>query len=144
MFGISPLEMMVILAVALIVFGPGKLPEIAQTVGKAVREFRTVTGDLTGEFERAMNDMTADISAVGEDVKQSMEGVQQTAQAAVDGVRLDQAFVATAPNATPAWAQPSTPVATPARPASRMPTKADPLADLMGGDSGSTPNTPVQ
>lgn len=140
MFGISPMEMMVILAIALIIFGPGKLPEIAQTVGKAVREFRSVTGELTGEFERAMSDMTSDITSVGDEVKQSMQDVQQSAQTAVEGVRLDQTFTPTPspPSERPAWVQASAPA--PAAPAApRMPTKADPLADLMGGDASPAP-----
>jgi sec-independent protein translocase protein TatA len=36
----SPLELMVILVVALIVLGPSKLPEAARSVGKGMREFK--------------------------------------------------------------------------------------------------------
>ncbi len=40
-------EILLILIVALIIFGPGKIPEIAQTLGKTVRAFRKATPDLT-------------------------------------------------------------------------------------------------
>jgi sec-independent protein translocase protein TatA len=36
----SPLELMVILVIALIVLGPSKLPEAARSVGKGMREFK--------------------------------------------------------------------------------------------------------
>ena len=40
MFNISPLEIVVLLVMALIVFGPQRLPEMARSVGKGMREFR--------------------------------------------------------------------------------------------------------
>jgi TatA/E family protein of Tat protein translocase len=39
-FNISPLEIVVLLVIALIVFGPQRLPEMARSVGKGMREFR--------------------------------------------------------------------------------------------------------
>ena len=40
MFNISPLEIMVLLVIALIVLGPQRLPDMARSVGKGMREFR--------------------------------------------------------------------------------------------------------
>ena len=40
MFGIGVPELILILVVGLIVFGPGKLPEMGRTLGKGLREFR--------------------------------------------------------------------------------------------------------
>ena len=53
--GMGPMELMVILVLALIVFGPGKLPEIAGQVGRVVRDFRRMTGDLSSEFNRTLS-----------------------------------------------------------------------------------------
>ena len=53
--GMGPMELMVILTLALIVFGPGKLPEIAGQVGRVVRDFRRMTGDLSSEFNRTLS-----------------------------------------------------------------------------------------
>jgi sec-independent protein translocase protein TatA len=39
-FNISPLEIMVLLVIALIVLGPQRLPEMARSVGRGMREFR--------------------------------------------------------------------------------------------------------
>jgi sec-independent protein translocase protein TatA len=40
MFGIGATELIVILVVALVVFGPGKLPEIGGALGRGIRDFR--------------------------------------------------------------------------------------------------------
>jgi TatA/E family protein of Tat protein translocase len=53
--GMGPMELMVILVMALVVFGPGKLPEIAGQVGRVVRDFRRMTGDLSSEFNRTLS-----------------------------------------------------------------------------------------
>ena len=46
MFGIGMPEMILILAVALIVIGPKKLPDLARSLGKAMGEFKKATRDL--------------------------------------------------------------------------------------------------
>ena len=56
MFNIGPAEMIVILVIALIVFGPKRLPEIGRTVGKSLREFRRATQDIRDEFEGSLQD----------------------------------------------------------------------------------------
>jgi len=40
MFNISPLEMLVLLVIALVVLGPQRLPEMARSLGRGMREFR--------------------------------------------------------------------------------------------------------
>ncbi len=53
--GMGPGELVLIMVLALIVFGPGKLPEIAGQVGKAVRDIRRATTDLSSEFNRTLS-----------------------------------------------------------------------------------------
>ena len=43
----GPLEILLILVVALIIWGPGKIPQIARTLGKTVQALRKATFDLT-------------------------------------------------------------------------------------------------
>lgn len=43
MFGIGPGELLVILILALIIFGPNKLPDLARTLGRTVKEFKKAT-----------------------------------------------------------------------------------------------------
>ncbi len=47
-FGASPPDIAIILVLALIIFGPKKLPEIGKQLGQAMRELRKVTDELTG------------------------------------------------------------------------------------------------
>ena len=47
MFGIGAPELVLILIVGLIVFGPGKLPEMGRTLGKGLRELRKASNALT-------------------------------------------------------------------------------------------------
>jgi sec-independent protein translocase protein TatA len=47
---IGPLEILVVLIIALVVFGPKRLPELGSSLGRGIREFRdTVTGDKHDE-----------------------------------------------------------------------------------------------
>jgi sec-independent protein translocase protein TatA len=48
---VGPLELLVILIIALLVFGPKKLPEIGKGIGSAMREFRKASRDLMSHFE---------------------------------------------------------------------------------------------
>src|SRR6202167_6327803 len=47
-------EMMVIFLLALVLFGPKKLPKLGRTLGKALTEFRRASSDLKSSFEREM------------------------------------------------------------------------------------------
>ena len=50
---IHPLWIVALLVIVLIVFGPGKLPELGGAIGKGLREFRRATSELTSEVTRA-------------------------------------------------------------------------------------------
>ncbi len=50
-------HLIVIFVVALVVFGPEKLPELARNFGKVMSEFRRATGDLRTTFEGHMRDL---------------------------------------------------------------------------------------
>jgi sec-independent protein translocase protein TatA len=51
-FGIGLPEMAVILVIALLVFGPKKLPEIGSSLGKAIKGFQNAARDFENEFQR--------------------------------------------------------------------------------------------
>ena len=46
-FNIGPGELILFLIIALVVLGPGKLPDVAQSLGKSVREFRKAATDIS-------------------------------------------------------------------------------------------------
>ncbi len=53
MFGIHWAYIVLLLVVVLIIFGPGRLPELGGAVGKAMKEFRKATSDITNEITNA-------------------------------------------------------------------------------------------
>lgn len=53
---LGPGEILLIAVFALLVFGPKRLPEIARSVGRAVREFQKATGELTRELNVGLED----------------------------------------------------------------------------------------
>jgi sec-independent protein translocase protein TatA len=60
-FGIGLPEMIVILVVALLVFGPKKLPEIGKSLGKAIRGLQDGLQSATKDFENALQEETKQI-----------------------------------------------------------------------------------
>ncbi len=70
MFGIGMPEMLLILAIALIVIGPKKLPDLAKSLGRAFAEFKRATTELKqsidldsdlGEIKRTFDDMEPEV-----------------------------------------------------------------------------------
>ncbi|HUZ90265.1 MAG TPA: twin-arginine translocase TatA/TatE family subunit [Candidatus Acidoferrales bacterium] len=53
---IHPLFLVVVLAVVLIVFGPGKLPEVGGAIGRGIKEFKKATSDITSEVTKAVSE----------------------------------------------------------------------------------------
>ena len=53
MFGIGVPELILILVIGLVVFGPRKLPDVGRAVGKSIREFKKATTAVTEELDAA-------------------------------------------------------------------------------------------
>jgi TatA/E family protein of Tat protein translocase len=60
MFGIGLPELMVILVVALLIFGPTKLPELARSLGRGLAEFRRASSDLRQSLSEATEEPRSD------------------------------------------------------------------------------------
>ena len=69
MFGIGMPELLLLLAIALIVVGPKKLPELAKALGRGFAEFKKATNDLKESLDTS-TDFT--------ELKQSFDEVQDT------------------------------------------------------------------
>ena len=54
---IGMLEIILVLAVALIIFGPAKLPELGRSIGNGLKEFRKATNDLKDSISFDDNDI---------------------------------------------------------------------------------------
>ena len=52
--------LVIVLAIVLIVYGPGKLPEVGGAIGKAMREFRKASTDLQEDIKKSTAEPSAD------------------------------------------------------------------------------------
>ena len=134
---LGPAEILVILVIALLVFGPNKMPEIARQVGKGMREFRRVQQhlstelrDVVAEFDGPTEPATADPgpAPVGDPVP--MLPPKLDTAAAVEPTRslpADSHPADSEPAGSGGHAEPAPPVS--AGPATPPPAAAPPPAD---------------
>ena len=54
MFGLGVTEVLIIVLVAVLVFGPDQLPKVVKQLGQGMREFKRTTSDLQGKLEEAV------------------------------------------------------------------------------------------
>ncbi|MBA3740993.1 MAG: twin-arginine translocase TatA/TatE family subunit [Chloroflexi bacterium] len=62
----GPMELILLLVIVLIIFGPGKLPDIGNAVGKGIREFRKASTELEDSVRGDSKRTTADEKPSGE------------------------------------------------------------------------------
>lgn len=86
-FGIGLPEMAVIMVVALLVFGPKKLPEIGRSLGKTIRSFQDASQEFENEFKKEVqkveNSVKMNAQLEGTETKQATtpenaDSVEQT------------------------------------------------------------------
>lgn len=91
MFNIGLPEMLIILAIALIVFGPNKLPELARAFGRAMREFRKATEEVKESFREETRDLEEIKSSITQedllsDFAEALEEEKPSEPAGAEGV----------------------------------------------------------
>jgi sec-independent protein translocase protein TatB len=82
--GIGPGELVLILIIAVIVLGPDKIPETMRTVGKAMREIRTITEGFQKELNRELAEVTKEPPAQPATAQPATAVAAVPAQAASD------------------------------------------------------------
>ena len=75
MFSLGFPELLLIFAVALIVFGPRRLPEIGRSIGKALGEFKKATDDLKSTIEREVR--VEELKQIGPSVITPLESISR-------------------------------------------------------------------
>src|ERR1700736_6472967 len=127
--GMGPMELLLIVVLALIVFGPAKLPEIMAQVGKAIGDFRRATSELSDEFNRTIQAELQETRALAEetkatfaDAKASVYDAHASVNSAITGMPAPvrtavpgEVQPASNGTGTPAYAEPATNGSTPAQ-----------------------------
>ena len=117
---IGPLELIIILAIALLIVGPGRLPEMGSAIGRTIREFRHASSDM------------ADAVKVG---SQPATPTQVQANTLNDEATPNVPAAPAAPNEPAAPAAPNVPAASASDPGVASPAPADPAPKASKSDS---------
>ena len=62
-------ELLIIFVIALLVFGPKKLPELGKSLGKGLREFKKATDDLKSNWEEQVREVEDPIKEAAKDIE---------------------------------------------------------------------------
>ena len=84
MFGLGAMEILIILVIAFLLFGPKELPEIGRQVGKAVKGFKETTDDLRQSVEPEINMIQQEFKTVEQDLEASVKEAEEQIKGATD------------------------------------------------------------
>ncbi|GJL55882.1 MAG: hypothetical protein NPIRA02_30140 [Nitrospirales bacterium] len=90
MFGLGAMEILIILVIAFLLFGPKELPEIGKQVGKAVKGFKETTEDLRQSVEPEINMIQQEFKAVEQDLEASVKEAEEQIKGATDSATETQ------------------------------------------------------
>jgi sec-independent protein translocase protein TatB len=75
-FGFSAAKIVVILTIAIVLFGPDKVPEMAAQVGRLIRDFRRYTREMTQEFSEATGGLRDEFATLAQDLRGELTEAQ--------------------------------------------------------------------
>jgi len=82
MFGLGAGEILIILVIAFLLFGPKQLPEVVRQVGKAVKGFKETAEDLRKSVEPELNMIQQEVKTVEQDFQASIKDAEEQINAA--------------------------------------------------------------
>jgi TatA/E family protein of Tat protein translocase len=93
MFGLGAGEILVILVIAFLLFGPRQLPEVGRQVGRAVKGLKETADDLKKTVEPELNMIQQEVKMVEQDLQASMKDAED---------QINQATTVAQPSSEPA------------------------------------------
>ena len=79
-FGIGPMEIILILVIGLLIFGPDKLPQIGRDLGRTLRSFKKATTDLSAEMSKELEEEKKEIDSDTKQIKQEIDKLSNPAK----------------------------------------------------------------
>ena len=80
MIGIGPLEILVLLIVALLVIGPEKMPEVARAVARLMRDLRGAMDEVRGHFDEITREDLFDTKEIESYYRDTIDGVKKVVE----------------------------------------------------------------
>lgn len=77
-FNMSGGEILIILLVVFIVFGPSKIPELARSLGRVMNEVKKASGDLSREFRKEATAIERDLRKTADDLTKEIDPLRET------------------------------------------------------------------
>ena len=77
MFGLGAGEILIILVIAFLLFGPKQLPEVGRQVGKVIKGFKDTAEDLRKSVEPELNILQQEVKMVEQDLQASMKEAEE-------------------------------------------------------------------
>jgi sec-independent protein translocase protein TatB len=76
-FGVGPLELALVVVIAVIVLGPDRFPEVAVQVARAIRYLRGYASSATAQMRKDLDELTRDYEDVRKELQQFRDSVRR-------------------------------------------------------------------